>query len=74
MAELFSALCCSSRRFTRILWWICYQDDAPRLEVFSLAKEQAGAGAWAGVSIPTIVPQLQQEWQHAGKELHVMPT
>lgn len=57
MAELFSALCCFSHKFTGILWWICYQDDAPRLEVFSLAKEQAGARA--GVSIPTIVPQLQ---------------
>lgn len=57
MAELFSALCCFSHKFTGILWWICYQDDTPRLEVFSLAKEQAGARA--GVSIPTIVPQLQ---------------
>lgn len=50
MAELFSALCCSSHRFTGGLWWIYYQ-DAPRLEIFSLAEEQAGSGA--RLSIPT---------------------
>lgn len=36
-------LCCSSHRFTGILWWICYQDDAP-----SLSKVQAGSGARLG--------------------------